>query len=70
MRALVHLVGLWLARDIAAGKYPKQFAVPLGFLIARLRTPPLMIAVFGCVLAKLAMDRRGRGARRAPARSR
>lgn len=64
MRALVHFIGLWMARDIAEGRYPKQFALPLGFLIARLRTPPLMIAVFGCILAKLALDRREPGAKR------
>lgn len=64
MRALVHFIGLWIARDIAEGRYPRQFALPLGFLIARLRTPPLMIAVFGCILAKLALDRREPGAKR------
>ena len=56
MRALVHLTGLWIASEIAGGKIPKQMALPLGWLVAQLRTPPLTIAVLGCVLHRLRRD--------------
>lgn len=36
------------------GHYPSAVAIPLGLLISRLRTPPLAIAVFSCVLHVLA----------------
>lgn len=63
MRALVHLAGLWVASEIAGGKIPRQIALPLGWLVAQLRTPPLTIAVLGCVLQQLERDRK-RGGRR------
>jgi len=63
MRTLVHFVGLWVASEIAGGKFPKQIALPLGWLVARLRTPPLTIAVLSCVLQQLGRDKRRRKVR-------
>lgn len=63
MAALVHLVGIWLARDIAEGRYPPKFAIPLTFLISRLRTPMLTAAVMGFALEALALRSRFRKAR-------
>ena len=63
MAALVHLVGIWIARDIAEGKYPPKFAIPLTFLISRLRTPMLTTAVVGFALEALSWRTRSRGAR-------
>jgi len=58
MAALVHLVGIWIARDIAEGKYPPKLAIPLSFLISRLRTPMLTMAVVGFALEALAWKSR------------
>ena len=58
MRALVHLAGLWVASEIAGGKIPKQIALPLGWLVAQLRTPPLAIAILGCALQQVGRNRR------------
>jgi hypothetical protein len=63
MAALVHLVGIWIAKDIAEGKYPPKFAIPLTFLISRLRTPMLTTAVVGFALEALASRSRFRRAR-------
>jgi hypothetical protein len=63
MAALVHFVGIWIARDIAEGKYPPKFAIPLTFLISRLRTPMLTAAVMGFALEALASRSRFRQAR-------
>lgn len=54
MAALVHIAGLIIAQQIANGRYPSAFAIPLGLLISRLRTPPLIVAVFSCVLHEMA----------------
>ena len=63
MRLMVHFIGLWVARDIAEGRYPKPLALPLGVLIARLRTPPLAIALFSFVLFEMQRARRLANAR-------
>lgn len=63
MAALVHLVGIWIARDIAEGKYPTKFAIPLTFLISRLRTPALTMAVVGFALEALTWRSRFRNSR-------
>lgn len=68
MRTLVQLVGLLLANEIAGGKIPKPLALPLGYLVSRLRTPPMTFAVLSCVLQQLAPDRSRRGHRK-PSRS-
>lgn len=64
MRALVHLAGFWVANEIAGGKLPKQLALPLGWLIAQLRTPPLTIAILGCILQQVERTRTQRRPRR------
>lgn len=63
MRALVDLAGLWVANEIAGGRIPKKLALPLGFLVSRLGTPPLMIGLLGYVLWQLNRDQ-GRDKRR------
>jgi len=66
MPILVQLAGLWIARDIAAGKYPAKFAVPLGFLISRLGAPGLLVGAIGLAMDQFA-DRNGTKRKR-PAR--
>lgn len=67
MAAPVHIAGLIIAQQIANGRYPSAFAIPLGLLISRLRTPPLVVAVFSCVLHEMARQadhRARRGSRK------
>lgn len=64
MRALVHLAGFLVANEIAGGKLPKQLALPLGWLIAQLRTPPLTIAILDCILQQVERNRTQRRPRR------
>jgi hypothetical protein len=54
MSAMVHLLAIWLTREIAEGKYPTKFALPLAFLISRLRTPLLLAALAGFALETFA----------------
>lgn len=56
--SLVHLAGLWMAREIGDGKFPPKLAVPLTFLISKPRTPMLMAGVLGYALHRLRIDRR------------
>jgi hypothetical protein len=68
--SLVHLAGLWIARDIGDGKYPPVLAVPLTVLISKLRTPILMVGVLGYALHRLRIDRRAARATDVTPRSR
>lgn len=67
--SLVHLAGLWVAREIGEGKYPPSVAVPLTFLISKLRTPILMAGVLGYALYRLDIDRRAARAKDVTPRS-
>jgi hypothetical protein len=67
--SLVHLAGLWIAREIGEGKYPPKLAVPLTYLISRLRTPILMVGVLGYALHRLDIDRRAARAKDVTPRS-
>lgn len=51
MRLLVQLVGIWIAKDIAAGRYPAKFAVPLSMMVARLGPPGIAAGALGMVLS-------------------
>ena len=63
MQALVHLAGLWVASQIAGGKIPKQIALPFGWLVAQLRTPPVAIPILGCALQQMGSNRSPQKAR-------
>jgi len=52
MRTLVHLVGMWVASEIAAGRIAGPLALPLGWLVTRLGTPPLALVALGFVLRR------------------
>ena len=59
MRTPVHFVGPWVESGIARGKFSRQVALPLGWLVSRLPTPPLTIAVAACLSEQLGRNRRG-----------
>lgn len=65
MPLLVQLAGLWIARDIAAGKYPPKLAIPLSLLISRLGAPGLLAGVVGLALDRYS-DLKKDGAKRRP----
>jgi hypothetical protein len=58
-----HVVELSVADEIPCGRLSKQVALLLGWLMARPRTPPLTIAVLGCVLQQLRRNKRRREVR-------
>lgn len=47
MPILVQLVAMWVAKDIAAGRYPAKIAVPLSLLVSRLGAPGLLAGALG-----------------------
>lgn len=60
MRTSVHFVGSWVASDIARGRFSGQVALLLGWLVGRLPTPPLTIAVPASLSEQLGRNGRGR----------
>lgn len=50
MPFLIQLVAMWVAKDIAAGKYPTKIAVPLSFLVSRVGAPGLLVGALGLAL--------------------
>lgn len=53
MKLLVHGLGIWVAAQAAAGRYPPPLAAGLSMLVARLGTPTALIALAGLALSKL-----------------
>jgi len=47
---LLQLVAMWVAKDIAAGRYPAKIAVPLSLLVSRVGAPGLVAGAIGLAL--------------------
>lgn len=53
MKLLVHGLGIWIAAQAAAGRYPPPLAAGLSMLVARLGTSTALLALAGFALKKL-----------------
>lgn len=50
MPILLQLVAMWVAKDIAAGRYPTKVAIPLSLLVSRVGAPGLVVGAIGLAL--------------------
>lgn len=68
MPILIQLVAMWLAKDIAAGRYPAKIAIPLSLLVSRVGAPGLVVGTIGLALNALRADRTVAATKRPPRR--
>jgi hypothetical protein len=47
---LIQLAAMWVAKDIAAGRYPAKIAIPLSLLVSRVGAPGLVVGAIGLAL--------------------
>ncbi len=53
MPILIQLAAMWVAKDIAAGRYPAKIAIPLSMLVSRVGAPGLVVGAIGMALNAL-----------------
>ena len=68
MPILVQLVAMWVAKDVAAGRYPAKIAVPLSLLLSRLGAPGLLAGALGMAWNAYRDQRTTQSARSQPRR--
>lgn len=53
MPILIQLAAMWVAKDIAAGRYPAKIAIPLSMLVSRVGAPGFVVGAIGMALNAL-----------------